>query len=162
MSKQTYLWHIVPLRLWIGYYMLQQGITKYKRDFPHGDWIGRQIGDVNTVETFEWYKNFLINTVATHKELFGQLVMWGEIAVGVCVLLGLFTRYASIGGIFLMVNYFCAIGYPKGGASQAQQITFAVSFLVFILSSPGRVLGLDAILFRGGAPRPPKRPERRP
>jgi uncharacterized membrane protein YphA (DoxX/SURF4 family) len=162
MSKLTNLWYIVPLRLWIGYYMLQQGIAKYRRDFPQGDWINRQIGDVNTVETFEWYKNFLINTVATHKELFGQLVMYGELAVGTCVLLGLLTRYASIVGLFMMANYFCAIGWPKGGASQAQQITFAVSFLVFILSSPGRVLGLDAVLFRGGGARPPKRPERRP
>src|ERR1044071_1973138 len=161
MSKQTYLWHIVPLRLWIGYYMLQQGITKYKRDFPHGDWITRQIGDVNTAETFEWYKSFLINTVATHKELFGQLVMYGEILVGVCVILGLLTRWSSIVGIFLMVNYFCAIGYPKGGASQARQIPFAVSFLPFSVSSPARLLWFDAILCRGGGA-PPKRPERRP
>jgi uncharacterized membrane protein YphA (DoxX/SURF4 family) len=157
MSKLTNLWYIVPLRLWVGYYMLQQGFAKYKRDFPHGDWIGRQIGDVPTLETFEWYKNFLINTVVPHKELFGQLVMYGELAVGVCVLLGLLTRYASIVGIFLMANYFCAIGYPKGGASQAQQITFAVSFLVFILSSPGRVLGLDALLFSRGGGGPPRR-----
>jgi uncharacterized membrane protein YphA (DoxX/SURF4 family) len=162
MSKLTNLWYIVPLRLWVGYYMLQQGIAKYKRDFPHGDWIGRQIGDVNTVETFEWYRKFLIDTVVTHKELFGQLVMYGELAVGVCVLLGLLTRYASIVGLFLMINYFCGVGFPKGGAPQAQQITFAVSFLVFILSSPGRVLGLDAMLFgsRGGAP-PPRRPAAR-
>jgi len=161
MSKQTYLWHIVPLRLWIGYYMLQQGIAKYNRDFPRGDWIGRQIGDVNTVETFEWYRNFLINTVATHKELFGQLVMYGELLVGICVILGLLTRWAAIVGIFLMFNYFCAIGFPRGGASQAQQITFAVSFLVFILSNPGWALGLDGILFRG-APGLRKRAERRP
>ncbi len=161
MSKLIPLWHIVPLRLWIGYYMLQQGFAKYKRDFPHGDWIGRQIGDVNTVETLAWYKNFLIHTVATHKELLGDLVMCGELAVGACLVLGLLTRYASIVGLFMMANYFLAIGYPKGGAPQAQQITFAVSFLVFILSSPGRALGLDALLFRGGA-RAPKRPERRP
>jgi uncharacterized membrane protein YphA (DoxX/SURF4 family) len=78
------------------------------------------------------------------------------------VLLGLLTRYASIVGLFMMANYFCAIGFPKGGAPQAQQITFAVSFLIFILSSPGRVFGLDAILFSRGGGAPPKRPERRP
>jgi uncharacterized membrane protein YphA (DoxX/SURF4 family) len=158
MSKLTNLWYIVPLRLWVGYYLLQQGIRKYQGKFPYGDWIGRQIGDVNTIETFDWYKNFLINTVATHKELFGQLVMYGELAVGACVILGLLTRYASIVGLFLMFNYFCGVGFPKGGAPMAQQITFAVSFLVFILSSPGRVLGLDGLLFsRGGGAPPPRR-----
>ncbi|HEY1269158.1 MAG TPA: DoxX family protein [Candidatus Binatia bacterium] len=162
MSKLTQLCYLVPLRLWIGYYMLQQGSRKFNAKFPQGDWIGRQIGDVNTVETFDWYKNFLVNTVAPHKELFGQLVMYGELAVGVCVILGLLTRYASIVGLFMMANYFCAIGWPKGGAPQAQQITFAVSFLVFILASPGRVFGLDAMLFGRGGGAPPKRPERRP
>jgi uncharacterized membrane protein YphA (DoxX/SURF4 family) len=158
MAQQTYLWYIVPLRLWIGYYLLQVGLRKYNTKFPYGDWIGKQIGDVNTIETFEWYKNFLINTVAPHKELFGQLVMYGELAVGACMILGLLTRYASIVGLFLMFNYFCGVGYPKGGAPQAQQITFAVSFLVFILSSPGRVLGLDGLLFsRGGGGAPPRR-----
>lgn len=158
MSKLTNLWYLVPLRLWIGYYMLQQGITKYKRDFPHTDWIARQIGDVNTVETFDWYKQFLVNTIATHSVLVGQLVMYGEIAVGACVLLGLLTRWASIVGLFMMANYFCAIGFPKGGSAMAQQITFGVSFLVFILSSPGRAFGLDALIFRGGGAPPPRKP----
>jgi len=112
---------------------------------------------LKTLDTFGWYQSFLINTVAPNKELFGQLVMWGEILVGICVILGLLTRWASIVGIFLMFNYFCAIGFPKGGASQAQQITFAVSFLVFILSNPGWALGLDGILFRGGPPRGTRR-----
>src|SRR5215470_16821137 len=157
MSKLTNLWYIVPLRLWVGYYLLSVGYRKYSTKFPYGDWIGKQIGDVNTVETFEWYKNFLINTVATHRELFGQLVMYGELAVGACVILGLFTRYASIVGMFLMFNYFCGVGFPKGGAPQAQQISFFVSFLVFVLSSPGRVFGLDALLFRSGGGPPPRR-----
>ena len=158
MSKLTNLWYIVPLRLWVGYYLLQVGTRKYSTGFPYGDWIGRQIGDVKTIETFEWYRKFLIDTVVPHKELFGQLVMYGELAVGACMVLGLLTRYASIVGLFLMFNYFCGVGYPKGGAPQAQQITFAVSFIVFILSSPGRVLGLDALIFRNGGAPPPRRP----
>src|SRR5262245_16581865 len=34
LREQTYLWHIVILRLYIGYYLLQQGILKYLRGFP--------------------------------------------------------------------------------------------------------------------------------
>ena len=63
LRQQTYLWYIVILRLYIGYYLLQQGILKYLRGFPQSDWINRQIGDLNKVEIFSWYKSFLINVV---------------------------------------------------------------------------------------------------
>jgi hypothetical protein len=63
LRQQTFLWYIVILRLYIGYYLLQQGILKYLRGFPQSDWINRQIGDLNKVEIFSWYKSFLINVV---------------------------------------------------------------------------------------------------
>ena len=158
MSERTPLWHIVPLRLWIGYYMLQQGVNKYLRDFPNSDWIARQIGDLAKIDIFPWYKTFLAETVVPNSVLFGQLVMWGEIAVGACVLIGLLTRWSSIVGLFMMANYFLGPGMARGGASLAQQETFMVAFLVFILSSPGRALGMDGIFAR----RAPVKPQRRP
>ncbi|HEX9444648.1 MAG TPA: DoxX family protein [Candidatus Binatia bacterium] len=158
LSERTYLWHIVPLRLWIGYYMLQQGVHKYIRDFPHSDWFGRQIGDLGKVNLFPWYKTFLAETVIPNSVLFGQLVMWGEIAVGACVLIGLLTRWSSIVGLFMMANYALGPGMARGGAALAQQETFMVAFLVFILSNPGRTLGMDGIFAR----RAPVKPQRRP
>jgi hypothetical protein len=32
----------------------------------------------------------------------------------------------------------------------AQQQTFIVSLIIFLLSNPGRTLGLDGLIFRGG------------
>jgi len=54
LTERTYLWHVVILRLWIGYYLLQQGIRKFLRDFPQRDWIGRQIGDLAEVDLYPW------------------------------------------------------------------------------------------------------------
>jgi hypothetical protein len=43
----------------------------------------------------------------------------------------------------------------RGGATMAQQQTFIAAYVVFILSSPGRTLGLDGLLFgRRGRPLP--------
>ena len=81
-KERTYLWYIALLRIYIGYYMLQQGIRKFQRDFPRGDWIGRQIGDLATIDLYPWYKKFLVDTVVPHQELFGYLVMYGEILSG--------------------------------------------------------------------------------
>ena len=157
MSERTSLWHVVLLRLWIGYYLLQQGINKYNRDFPYGDWIGRQIGDLNKVEIYPWYKQFLADVVAPNSALFGNLVMYGEIAVGACLILGLLARWSSIVGLFMMVNYIFGPGMARGGAPLAQQETFAVAFLAFILSNPVLTLGLDGILFGRSYLRPERR-----
>ena len=147
LKERTYLWYIALLRIYIGYYMLQQGIGKFRRDFPRGDWIGRQIGDLATVDLYSWYKGFLVDYVVPHHELFGYLVMVGEIAVGTCLLLGLLTRFSACVGLFMMANYLLGPGMAHGGAPLAQQQTFIVSLVIFLLSNPGRVLGLDSLLF---------------
>ena len=119
LREHTYLWYLAVLRIYVGYYMLLQGVRKFQRDFPKGDWIGRQIGDLNTLELYPWYKKFLLDYVVPHHELFGYLVMVGEIAVGACLLLGLFTRWSALIGLFMMVNYYLGPGIARGGATLA-------------------------------------------
>jgi thiosulfate dehydrogenase (quinone) large subunit len=150
LREHTYLWYLAVLRIYVGYYMLLQGVRKFQRDFPKGDWIGRQIGDLNTLELYPWYKKFLLDYVVPHHELFGYLVMVGEIAVGACLLLGLFMRWSALIGLFMMVNYYLGPGIARGGATLAQQQTFIVALAIFALANPGRTLGLDGLLFGGG------------
>jgi thiosulfate dehydrogenase [quinone] large subunit len=150
LKERTYLWHISLLRIYIGYYLLHQGYRKFQRDFPNGDWVGRQIGDVAALDLYPWYKRFLLDYVVPHQELFGYLVMLGELAVGACLLLGLFTRFSAVIGLFMLVNYFLGPGMARGGATLAQQQIFIVALVVFVLSNPGRTLGLDGLLFGGG------------
>ena len=150
LKERTYLWYISLLRVYIGYYFLSQGIRKYQRHFPKGDWIGRQIGDIATVDLYPWYKRFLLDYVVPHQELFGNLVMIGEIAVGACLLLGFFTRFSALVGLFMVINYYLGPGMAKGGAMLAQQQTFIVALVIFALANPGRTLGLDGLLFSGG------------
>lgn len=148
LSERTYLGYVVPLRLWIGGYLLHQGIRKYLRDFSHGDWITRQIGDLEKVEIYSWYKAFLTDVVIPNRELFGYLVTSGEILVGLCLVLGLLTRFSSIVGLFMLLNYYFGPGMARGGSSLAQQQTFIVALVVILLSNPGRTLGLDGLLFK--------------
>jgi thiosulfate dehydrogenase (quinone) large subunit len=150
LKERTYLWYLSALRIYIGYYMLGQGIRKYQRNFPKGEWIGRQIGDIAMVDLYPWYKRLLLDYVVPHQELFGYLVMIGEIAVGAGLLLGLFTRFSALVGLFMLINYYLGPGMAKGGAMLAQQQTFIVALVIFALANPGRTLGLDGLLFSGG------------
>ncbi len=150
LKERTYLWYIALLRIYVGYYMLQQGIRKFQRDFPRSDWIARQIGDLATVDLYPWYKKFLVDFVVPHQELFGYLVMAGEILVGGCLLLGLLTRFSACVGLFMLINYYLGPGMARGGAMMAQQQTFIVAMIIFLLANPGRALGLDGLISRGG------------
>lgn len=149
LKERTYLWYFSILRIYVGYYLFFQGVRKFQRDFPKGDWIGRQIGDIATLDLYPWYKTFLQNYVVPHSEIFGYLVMIGEIAVGACLLLGLFTRVSAFVGLFILVNYYLGVGMARGGFMLAHQQVFIIALAIFILANPGRTLGLDGLLFRG-------------
>ena len=85
-----------------------------------------------------------------HQELFGYLVILGEISVGACLLLGFLTRFSACVGLFMLIHYYLGPGMARGGALLAQQQTFIVALIVFLLSNPGRALGLDGVFFRSG------------
>lgn len=150
LKERTYLWYISVLRIYVGYYLLWQGFRKFQRNFPKGDWVGRQIGDVASLDLFPWYKKFLLDYVMPRQEMFGYLVMIGELAVGACLLLGFFTRFSAIVGLVLLTNYYLGPGMARGGVTLAEQQTLIVVLAIFVLSNPGRTLGLDALLSGGG------------
>jgi thiosulfate dehydrogenase [quinone] large subunit len=147
LKERTYLWYLAILRIYIGYYIFFKGIDKFHRNFPKGDWVGRQIGDIASLDLYPWYKEFLQNYVVPHSQLFGYLVMIGEIAVGVCLLLGLLTRASAFVGLVMLINYYLGPGTARGGALLAQQQTFIIALAIFVLSGPGRTVGLDGLLF---------------
>lgn len=55
-----------------------------------------------------WYGNFLHNIVLPHAGLFSVLVSWGELAVGLGVLLGALTGIAAGFGVLMNLNYILA------------------------------------------------------
>jgi uncharacterized membrane protein YphA (DoxX/SURF4 family) len=150
LKERTYLWYLAALRIYAGYYLFTQGLRKFQRDFPKGDWIGRQIGDIGSLEIYPWYKSFLQSYVVPHSELFGYLVVIGEITVGACLFAGLLTRYSALVGLFMLINYFLGIGMARGGSLLGQQQIYIILLAIFVLANPGRTLGLDGLLFRGG------------
>jgi thiosulfate dehydrogenase [quinone] large subunit len=100
------------------------------------------------MDLFAWYKSFLLGVVVPNKELFGYLVTYGEILVGLCLILGLLTRFSSAVGAFMMANYILGPGMARGRSSLAQSETFFVVMIVLFLTNAGVTLGLDGLLFR--------------
>ena len=93
-----------------------------------------------------WYRPFLSNIVLPHLGLFTNLVLIGEIYVGIAMLLGCTTRLAAMVSIFMLLNYWFAKSSVSGipGLDTADLVLSSI----VLVTAAGRVFGLDQFLHR--------------
>ena len=96
-----------------------------------------------------WYKDFLQDTVLHHASLFATLQTYGEVVVGLGLVLGLFTRLAAVIGLLLSLNYGLATQWMSFG-QQGFHLLLITSMIIFLVAGAGRVWGLDKLLRGGG------------
>lgn len=134
------LWPIVLLRLYTGVFFAWHGIGKISRgNFSDslGGFLNRSLESA-----FGFYRPFIEAVVLPNKALFASLVAYGELLLGVALILGLATRYAAFAGVFLMANFW----FAKGGgvlAGSNDVVVWMVILLVLGLVPAGRIAGLD-------------------
>jgi thiosulfate dehydrogenase [quinone] large subunit len=85
-----------------------------------------------------------------------RVTIWGLTAVGSCLMVGLFTRLASLGGIaFILLFYLCTppfVGYfyaiPTEGSYLVvnKNLVELCALVVVLVTGSGRVAGLDRIV----------------
>ncbi|MBT8066287.1 MAG: DoxX family protein [Gammaproteobacteria bacterium] len=138
--KSVHLWPITVLRVYTGVFFLYYGFGKVRNpDFDNG-LAGFVSGRLENSASF--IQPFLENVVLPNKGLFAFLVAWGEFAIGLGLILGLATRWASVAGA-LMVGAFWA---TKGQGFLDAQNHDAIWFVIFIVLAAvhaGRVHSLD-------------------
>jgi thiosulfate dehydrogenase [quinone] large subunit len=101
-----------------------------------------------TDDPFLWHQDFLSGVVIPNPVFFSYLVAFGELAIGISLVLGCLVRVSSLFGAFHNLNIYLAIGIPQGGAVLGLNRLFIVCLLVFAVAGAGRALGVDAILKR--------------
>jgi len=105
-------------------------------------WIGKEINH----PTFDFYKAFLEQVVLPHFTLFGWLTFVTELALGLSLLLGLFTVLGGLGGALWQLNI--ALGsYSVPGEWYWTWPLLIAPHLVFAHSRAGRSLGVDQLLW---------------
>jgi thiosulfate dehydrogenase [quinone] large subunit len=93
----------------------------------------------------EWYKTFLQHTVLPNAKVFATLQAYGEVVVGLALVLGLFTGLAAIIGLALSLNYGLATQWMSFG-QQGFHVLLITSMLIFLMTGAGRLWGLDQLL----------------
>jgi len=93
------------------------------------------------------YQHFLQHVVIPHATVFSYLVMVGELAAGLSLLLGLGTRVGAAIAMFLFLNFMLAKGRLFWSPDSEDAAVFLSAF-VCLLGAAGRVWGMDAYLAR--------------
>ncbi len=141
---------ITVLRVLVGWHFLYEGLSKLTSpSFTAAGYLKQAKGPLG--EQFRW--------LATRPDLLANadlITMWGLTIVGVCLMLGLFTRLASLAGIaFILMFYLAAppwIGYfyaiPSEGSYLIvnKNLVEVAALAVIMLTGSGRFAGLDRIL----------------
>ena len=149
---------ITLLRIFVGWHFLYEGIAKLTSPtWSAAGYLRQARGPFAGL--FKWLAsqpNLLANA--------DVITMWGLTLVGVLLVLGLFTRLASLAGIgFILLFYLCNppfVGYfysiPSEGSYLIvnKNLVELCALLVILATGSGRFAGLDRILHLLFARRP--------
>lgn len=133
-------WPIVLLRVYTGVFFAWHGFGKLRR----GGFADGMEGFLNSQaeNSFGFYRPFIENVVLPNKSMFAATVAWGELAVGLAMIVGLATRYAAAFGAILVLNFW----FAKGAgllAGTNHDVVWLVIFIVLGTVPAGRIAGLD-------------------
>jgi thiosulfate dehydrogenase [quinone] large subunit len=79
----------------------------------------------------------LLGPVEQHSFAFGLLIALGETAVGIGVLLGLFTRIAAVGGMLISLSLFLTVSWNATPWYTGADIVYLFAFTPLLLGGPG-------------------------
>lgn len=116
------------IRIYIGFTWLTAGIGKITAGFDASGFIQGAIagatGDNPTVQG--WWAVFLEKFALPNASIFSFMVAWGELLVGMALILGIFTSFAALMG--LTMNF--AFLFSGTVSTNAQMVVLTVLVLV--------------------------------
>jgi thiosulfate dehydrogenase (quinone) large subunit len=130
-------WVALPLRLFLGVTFMYAGLQKLTD--PHyfdpsaQDFIGNQIRGFAAGSPIG---GLLLHLVVPHATLFGGLIAWGELAIGLGVLVGVMVRPAAMFGALLSLIFFLSASWRVHPYFYGSDIVFLFSWTVIVLAGP--------------------------
>ena len=143
---------LVALRFLIGWHMLYEGIHKL---------ITPGWSSMSFLSESQWIMSGFARWIVSHEGILNAtdfLNTWGLIAIGLGLILGLLTRFATISGIILLFMYYLnnppllgmEYSLPAEGNYLIVNKTLieAVALFVLFFFPTGKILGLDKFIHK--------------
>ena len=157
--KASWIWFIV--RVYVGWDWFSAGWEKIHSTAWVGSNAGRALsGFINGAlaktsgtnpDVQGWYAYFLQHVVLPHANIWSHVVAYGELLVGIALILGIFTGIAAFFGLFMNLNYLLA------GTVSINPILFTFSIGLIMAWRVAGYLGVDGYLLPHlGTPWKPK------
>lgn len=138
------------IRLYVGWQWLQAGLEKITDQAWVGSKAGTAVGGFLMGALAKtsgehpnvqwWYAEFIKNFALPNKVIFSYLVSYGEVLVGIALILGALTPIAAFFGAFMNFNYLFA-----GTVSTNPVLLLGEIILLFFWKKSG-LIGIDRYL----------------
>ncbi len=154
-TKMSWFWLIV--RIYVGWQWLQAGFEKVTSPA----WVGQNAGTgmagfikgalTKTAgahpDVSGWYASFLQNVVVPHISTWSYTIAFGELFVGIALIIGALTGIAAFFGLFMNLNYLFA------GTVSINPVLFTLSIGLVLAWKIAGYIGVDKFLLpRIGVP----------
>jgi len=143
---------LVILRILIGWHFLYEGVVKLLNPY----WSSAGFLVESKWIFSDWFLSIVANP--TVLKVVDFINIWGLIAIGLGLILGCFTRVASICGIGLLLIYYVCnppfIGFTYSAPTEGSYLIVnknlieLFALLVLTLFPTGNIIGLDRLIFR--------------
>lgn len=143
--RAAWLW--LPLRIWLGYQWVTSGWGKVNNpawvstgEALKGFWTNAvQIPETGRPPiTIDWYRAFIQTLLDSQSYTwFAKLVAYGELIVGIALILGAFTGFAAFFSGFMNWNFMMA------GSASVNPVLFSLAVLLVLAWKTAGWWGLD-------------------
>jgi len=91
--------------------------------------------------TYDWYRSFIQFLLDTESfTWFAKLIAYGEVVVGLCLIFGILTGFAALGGAMMNFNFMLA------GTASTNPVLFLFAVLLILAWKTAGYLGADRYL----------------
>jgi len=133
-------WVLLPLRLFLGVTFVYASLTKFTDptylDSSAATSVHAQMVRAAATSPI----GSIVNVSAHFSALTGLAIAFGELAVGIGVLLGLWTRVAALGGLLLSLSFFLTVSWNTTPYFFGSDIVFVFAWTPLVIAGDGGVL----------------------
>ena len=146
--RLSWLWLLI--RLYVGYSWITAGIEKAESPAwtvtgtaLKGFWAGAVAVPANghAPITFDWYRSFLTFMLDSGSYVwFSKLIVFGEVAIGLGMIVGAFVGVAAFFGAIMNWNFMMA------GSASVNPVLFALAVVLILAWKTAGYIGVDRFL----------------
>ncbi|MHB1416158.1 MAG: DoxX family protein [Chloroflexota bacterium] len=147
-TRFSVIWLVI--RLFVGYEWLEAGLHKFGSAAWMGDgsalmgfWTKAVATAPTAPITYDWYRGFLQMLLDSGSYVwFAKLIVLGEMAVGVALIVGAFVGVAALAGAFMNLNFMLA------GSLSTNPGLFVLAIMLVAAWKIAGYLGADFFILR--------------